>query len=127
MKCYHMLQFLASSHAVVCCDGSVIVSSGEIGPSRMERCGKHWLVVCRHVITVLSVQTRYTVAKDSVVQFFFYQPISHQWRQTDFFPCTVTCGGGETQTLCMLRAQTRNDTLVFFEADLTIGVVTGDV
>jgi hypothetical protein len=44
---------------------------------------------------VLSVQTRYPVAKDSVVQFFFYQPISHQWRQTDFFPCTVTCGGGE--------------------------------
>ncbi|XP_055411906.1 ADAMTS-like protein 3 isoform X4 [Bubalus kerabau] len=39
-------------------------------------------------------KTRYTVAKDSVVQFFFYQPISHQWRQTDFFPCTVTCGGG---------------------------------
>ncbi|XP_069899461.1 ADAMTS-like protein 3 isoform X3 [Dipodomys merriami] len=39
-------------------------------------------------------KTRYTVAKDSTVQFFFYQPISHQWRQTDFFPCTVTCGGG---------------------------------
>ncbi|XP_021120554.1 ADAMTS-like protein 3 isoform X3 [Heterocephalus glaber] len=39
-------------------------------------------------------KTRYTMAKDSVVQFFFYQPISHQWRQTDFFPCTVTCGGG---------------------------------
>uniref|UniRef100_A0A8C3X202 ADAMTS like 3 n=1 Tax=Catagonus wagneri TaxID=51154 RepID=A0A8C3X202_9CETA len=39
-------------------------------------------------------KTRYTAAKESVVQFFFYQPISHQWRQTDFFPCTVTCGGG---------------------------------
>ncbi|XP_053514946.1 ADAMTS-like protein 3 isoform X3 [Artibeus jamaicensis] len=39
-------------------------------------------------------KTRYTAAKDSVVQFFFYQPISHQWGQTDFFPCTVTCGGG---------------------------------
>ncbi|XP_039714407.1 ADAMTS-like protein 3 isoform X2 [Pteropus medius] len=39
-------------------------------------------------------KTRYTAAKDSTVQFFFYQPISHQWRQTDFFPCTVTCGGG---------------------------------
>ncbi|KAM7048288.1 ADAMTS-like protein 3 isoform 1-T1 [Molossus nigricans] len=39
-------------------------------------------------------KTRFTVAKDSMVQFFFYQPISHQWRQTDFFPCTVTCGGG---------------------------------
>ncbi|XP_019495772.1 PREDICTED: ADAMTS-like protein 3 [Hipposideros armiger] len=39
-------------------------------------------------------KTRYTAAKDSMVQFFFYQPISHQWRKTDFFPCTVTCGGG---------------------------------
>ncbi|XP_074090087.1 ADAMTS-like protein 3 isoform X2 [Macrotis lagotis] len=39
-------------------------------------------------------KTRYTTSRDSVVQFFFYQPISHQWRQTDFFPCTVTCGGG---------------------------------
>ncbi|ELK25677.1 ADAMTS-like protein 3 [Myotis davidii] len=38
-------------------------------------------------------KARFTVARDSVVQFFFYQPISHQWRQTDFFPCTVTCGG----------------------------------
>ncbi|XP_053127864.1 ADAMTS-like protein 3 isoform X3 [Hemicordylus capensis] len=40
------------------------------------------------------IKTRYTAPKDSVVQFFFYQPISHQWRQTEFFPCTVTCGGG---------------------------------
>ncbi|XP_053321411.1 ADAMTS-like protein 3 isoform X2 [Spea bombifrons] len=40
------------------------------------------------------IKTRYVAPKDSVVQFFFYQPISHQWRQTDFFPCTVTCGGG---------------------------------
>uniref|UniRef100_A0A670Y9S1 ADAMTS like 3 n=1 Tax=Pseudonaja textilis TaxID=8673 RepID=A0A670Y9S1_PSETE len=40
------------------------------------------------------VKARYTAAKDSTVQFFFYQPISHQWKQTEFFPCTVTCGGG---------------------------------
>ncbi|XP_063305045.1 ADAMTS-like protein 3 isoform X1 [Pelobates fuscus] len=40
------------------------------------------------------MKIRYVSPKDSVVQFFFYQPISHQWRQTDFFPCTVTCGGG---------------------------------
>ncbi|XP_075714192.1 ADAMTS-like protein 3 [Rhinoderma darwinii] len=40
------------------------------------------------------VKARYVSPKDSMVQFFFYQPISHQWRQTDFFPCTVTCGGG---------------------------------
>uniref|UniRef100_A0A8C5N372 ADAMTS like 3 n=1 Tax=Leptobrachium leishanense TaxID=445787 RepID=A0A8C5N372_9ANUR len=40
------------------------------------------------------MKIRHATPKDSVVQFFFYQPISHQWRQTDFFPCTVTCGGG---------------------------------
>ncbi|XP_057238018.1 ADAMTS-like protein 3 [Malurus melanocephalus] len=40
------------------------------------------------------IKTRYSGSKESVVQFFFYQPISHQWRQTEFFPCTVTCGGG---------------------------------
>ncbi|TNN29270.1 ADAMTS-like protein 1 [Liparis tanakae] len=33
-------------------------------------------------------------SKDTVVQFLFYQPIRYQWRQTDFFPCSVTCGGG---------------------------------
>ncbi|KAE8617973.1 hypothetical protein XENTR_v10009239 [Xenopus tropicalis] len=40
------------------------------------------------------IKIKYAAPKDSIVQFYFYQPISHQWRQTDFFPCTVTCGGG---------------------------------
>ncbi|XP_040337272.1 ADAMTS-like protein 1 isoform X3 [Herpailurus yagouaroundi] len=31
---------------------------------------------------------------DSTVQFIFYQPIIHRWRETDFFPCSATCGGG---------------------------------
>ncbi|XP_045696740.1 ADAMTS-like protein 1 isoform X1 [Phyllostomus hastatus] len=31
---------------------------------------------------------------NSTVQFFFYQPIIHRWRETDFFPCSATCGGG---------------------------------
>uniref|UniRef100_A0A8D3B2Z3 ADAMTS-like 3 n=1 Tax=Scophthalmus maximus TaxID=52904 RepID=A0A8D3B2Z3_SCOMX len=31
---------------------------------------------------------------DTVVQFLFYQPIRYQWRESDFFPCSVTCGGG---------------------------------
>uniref|UniRef100_A0A7N6FC88 ADAMTS-like 3 n=1 Tax=Anabas testudineus TaxID=64144 RepID=A0A7N6FC88_ANATE len=30
----------------------------------------------------------------TVVQFLFYQPIGYQWRETGFFPCSVTCGGG---------------------------------
>ncbi|XP_072511788.1 ADAMTS-like protein 1 isoform X2 [Notamacropus eugenii] len=33
-------------------------------------------------------------AADSTVQFIFYQPIIHRWRETDFFPCSATCGGG---------------------------------
>ncbi|XP_064421989.1 ADAMTS-like protein 3 isoform X2 [Latimeria chalumnae] len=40
------------------------------------------------------IKARYAASRDSLVQFFFYQPISHLWRETDFFPCTVTCGGG---------------------------------
>ncbi|XP_060035494.1 ADAMTS-like protein 3 isoform X2 [Erinaceus europaeus] len=39
-------------------------------------------------------KTRPQTPRDGVVHFSFYQPISHHWRQTDFFPCTVTCGGG---------------------------------
>ncbi|XP_036187124.1 ADAMTS-like protein 1 isoform X1 [Myotis myotis] len=31
---------------------------------------------------------------NSTVQFTFYQPIIHRWRETDFFPCSATCGGG---------------------------------
>uniref|UniRef100_A0A8C1GFY0 ADAMTS-like 3 n=1 Tax=Cyprinus carpio TaxID=7962 RepID=A0A8C1GFY0_CYPCA len=32
--------------------------------------------------------------ENTVMQFMFYQPIRYQWRETDFFPCSVTCGGG---------------------------------
>ncbi|XP_016887875.1 ADAMTS-like protein 3 isoform X2 [Cynoglossus semilaevis] len=40
------------------------------------------------------VKLKYGGPKDTVVQFLFYQPIRYQWRETDFFPCSVTCGGG---------------------------------
>ncbi|XP_016135918.1 ADAMTS-like protein 3 [Sinocyclocheilus grahami] len=36
---------------------------------------------------------KYAGLKDTVMQFMFYQPIRYQWRETDFFPCSVTCGG----------------------------------
>ncbi|XP_010006782.1 PREDICTED: ADAMTS-like protein 1 [Chaetura pelagica] len=36
----------------------------------------------------------YAGAADSSVQFIFYQPIIHLWRETDFFPCSASCGGG---------------------------------
>ncbi|OCU00941.1 hypothetical protein XELAEV_18006720mg [Xenopus laevis] len=41
-----------------------------------------------------SVKVHYAGAADSVVQFIFYQPIIHRWRETDFFPCSASCGGG---------------------------------
>ncbi|XP_036452499.1 LOW QUALITY PROTEIN: ADAMTS-like protein 1 [Colossoma macropomum] len=41
-----------------------------------------------------TVKVHYASGVDSVVQFIFYQPIVHRWRETDFFPCSVTCGGG---------------------------------
>ncbi|TSK82194.1 ADAMTS-like protein 1 [Bagarius yarrelli] len=41
-----------------------------------------------------TVKVHYSSGADSVVQFIFYQPIIHRWRETDFFPCSVTCGGG---------------------------------
>ncbi|NXS09943.1 ATL1 protein, partial [Neodrepanis coruscans] len=39
-------------------------------------------------------QISYAGATDSSVQFIFYQPIIHGWRETDFFPCSASCGGG---------------------------------
>ncbi|XP_072516790.1 ADAMTS-like protein 3 isoform X2 [Salminus brasiliensis] len=41
-----------------------------------------------------TIKLKYAVPKDTVMQFMFYQPIRYQWRETDFFPCSVTCGGG---------------------------------
>ncbi|XP_028911077.1 ADAMTS-like protein 1 isoform X1 [Ornithorhynchus anatinus] len=41
-----------------------------------------------------TVKVHYVGAADSVVQFIFYQPIIHRWRETDFFPCSASCGGG---------------------------------
>uniref|UniRef100_A0A673Z7D6 ADAMTS like 3 n=1 Tax=Salmo trutta TaxID=8032 RepID=A0A673Z7D6_SALTR len=40
------------------------------------------------------IKVKYAAPRDTMVQFLFYQPIRYQWRETDFFPCSVTCGGG---------------------------------
>ncbi|XP_035382800.1 ADAMTS-like protein 3 isoform X2 [Electrophorus electricus] len=42
----------------------------------------------------LTIKLKYAAPKDTVLQYMFYQPIRYQWRETDFFPCSVTCGGG---------------------------------
>ncbi|XP_047464396.1 ADAMTS-like protein 1 isoform X2 [Mugil cephalus] len=41
-----------------------------------------------------TVKVQFVSGADSVVQYIYYQPIIHRWRETDFFPCSVTCGGG---------------------------------
>ncbi|XP_049591165.1 ADAMTS-like protein 1 isoform X3 [Syngnathus scovelli] len=41
-----------------------------------------------------TIQVQFASGPDSVTQYIFYQPIVHRWRETDFFPCSVTCGGG---------------------------------
>ncbi|KAJ0006560.1 hypothetical protein NQD34_013833 [Periophthalmus magnuspinnatus] len=41
-----------------------------------------------------NVKVQFSSGPDSVVQYIYYQPIVHRWRETDFFPCSVTCGGG---------------------------------
>ncbi|KAG7497035.1 ADAMTS 1 isoform X1 [Solea senegalensis] len=41
-----------------------------------------------------TIKVQFTSGADSVIQYIYYQPIIHRWRETDFFPCSVTCGGG---------------------------------
>ncbi|KAE8279026.1 ADAMTS-like protein 1 [Larimichthys crocea] len=41
-----------------------------------------------------TVKVQFVSGADSVAQYIYYQPIIHRWRETDFFPCSVTCGGG---------------------------------
>nr|XP_015801996.2 ADAMTS-like protein 1 isoform X2 [Nothobranchius furzeri] len=41
-----------------------------------------------------TIKLQFSSGADSVVQYIYYQPIVHRWRETDFFPCSVTCGGG---------------------------------
>ncbi|XP_041841021.1 ADAMTS-like protein 1 isoform X3 [Melanotaenia boesemani] len=41
-----------------------------------------------------TVKVHFVSGADSMVQYIYYQPIIHRWRETDFFPCSVTCGGG---------------------------------
>ncbi|KAL2088974.1 hypothetical protein ACEWY4_015873 [Coilia grayii] len=41
-----------------------------------------------------TIKVRYAAPRDTVLQFMFYQPIRYQWRETDYFPCSVSCGGG---------------------------------
>lgn len=47
-----------------------------------------------HSLILTLFQIHYAGAADSSVQFIFYQPIIHRWRETDFFPCSASCGGG---------------------------------
>ncbi|XP_038130317.1 ADAMTS-like protein 1 isoform X2 [Cyprinodon tularosa] len=41
-----------------------------------------------------TIKIQFSGGANSVIQYIYYQPIIHRWRETDFFPCSVTCGGG---------------------------------
>uniref|UniRef100_A0A8C4R3H2 ADAMTS-like 3 n=1 Tax=Eptatretus burgeri TaxID=7764 RepID=A0A8C4R3H2_EPTBU len=53
--------------------------------------------------TDVIIKSRFGGPGETVVHFLFYQPIGHLWKETDFFPCSVTCGGGYqlTSAECM--------------------------
>lgn len=61
----------------------------------------------------LFLQVLFASGVDSVIQYIYYQPIIHRWRETDFFPCSVTCGGGrravvqQTWLIMLLATQSR--------------------
>lgn len=55
---------------------------------------KHHPITLVHLPPCYLLQVRNSGPADSTIQFIFYQPIIHRWRETDFFPCSATCGGG---------------------------------
>ncbi|TRY92706.1 hypothetical protein DNTS_032936, partial [Danionella cerebrum] len=80
-------------------DEVVFSSSGTylVGNNTVEfqKGGERQNLRCYSPLTAdFTVKVKYGGPKDSVVQFMFYQPIRYQWRESDFFPCSVTCGGG---------------------------------
>lgn len=55
---------------------------------------KHLPVTLAPLLYCCLLQIHNSGPANSTVQFTFYQPIIHRWRETDFFPCSATCGGG---------------------------------
>lgn len=71
---------------------------------------KHLPVILVHLLCCCLLQIRNSGPANSTVQFIFYQPIIHRWRETDFFPCSATCGGGNGVHLAQeLLASMRED------------------
>ncbi|XP_058024805.1 ADAMTS-like protein 1 isoform X2 [Ahaetulla prasina] len=72
--------------------GSFIVDNSSVEFQKFA--DKEILRILGPLTADFTVKIHYVGAADSTVQFIFYQPIIHQWRETDFFPCSVSCGGG---------------------------------
>uniref|UniRef100_S4R4M5 ADAMTS-like 3 n=1 Tax=Petromyzon marinus TaxID=7757 RepID=S4R4M5_PETMA len=56
--------------------------------------GKRVLHITGPIQADFTIKARHVSSAETVVLFLFYQPIPHQWRETDFFPCSSSCGGG---------------------------------
>ncbi|CAM9495345.1 unnamed protein product [Lampetra planeri] len=56
--------------------------------------GKRVLHIAGPIQADFTIKARHVSSAETVVLFLFYQPIPHQWRETDFFPCSSSCGGG---------------------------------
>lgn len=70
-----------------------IITTTHPCPSYKEPRG-HPSITVVPVLCHCLLQIRSSGPENSTVQFIFYQPIIHRWRETDFFPCSATCGGG---------------------------------
>lgn len=70
-----------------------IITTTHPCPSYKEPRG-HPSITLVPVLCHCLLQIRSSGPENSTVQFIFYQPIIHRWRETDFFPCSATCGGG---------------------------------
>ncbi|XP_072215288.1 ADAMTS-like protein 1 [Excalfactoria chinensis] len=72
--------------------GSFIVDNSSIDFQKFP--DKEILKISGPLTADFTIKIVYAGAADSSVQFIFYQPIIHRWRETDFFPCSASCGGG---------------------------------
>ncbi|RMC19293.1 hypothetical protein DUI87_03900 [Hirundo rustica rustica] len=72
--------------------GSFLVENSSIDFQKFP--DKEILRISGPLTADFTIKIHYAGAADSSVQFIFYQPIIHRWRETDFFPCSASCGGG---------------------------------
>ncbi|XP_060739884.1 ADAMTS-like protein 3 isoform X2 [Tachysurus vachellii] len=74
--------------------GSYTLANSTVDYQRGREADRQILRCHRPLTADFTIKVKYAAPKDTVFMFMFYQPIRYQWRETDFFPCSVKCGGG---------------------------------